>query len=114
MSVKNLHCGWPFDDLTQLLQRVALLFPAGRYRVEHGLTEEGDSWFTVDDVDEDLVIFQIMRVDGCYGVAFDAYCEVAATKTIDNRCRSWSFNRIDEKDATNARRLPGDRCALRT
>jgi hypothetical protein len=81
---ESISEGWSFSDLAQLLERVSLLFPAGRYRIDHGSTEDGDPWFAVDDLDEDQVIFQIMRLDGRYGVALDAYRELKFTDTIDD------------------------------
>jgi hypothetical protein len=81
---ESISKGWSFSDLAQLLQRLGLFFPADHYRIDHGSTEDGDPWFSVDDLDEDQVIFQIMRIDSRYGVALDAYRELKFTDTIDD------------------------------
>jgi hypothetical protein len=75
--------GWSPDELAQLLQRIGRPFHSARYRVDYGSTEDGDAWFALEDLDEDQVIFQIVRLDGRYRVALDPDYELTVTDSID-------------------------------
>jgi hypothetical protein len=75
--------GWSREDLAKILTRLGSCIPGQRYVGEYGATDDGDAWFAVDDIQEDCVLLQIMRVGDQYAVALDAYRELSFAETID-------------------------------